>query len=196
MLISSKSSFFLYALLRTTERSPALSEALSPAGLWNISIFFHFIPPLCGSRGLGTRTVRRGWVGVGSPGCLCAPIGRPCHPSARERAPIGCRRRIRRCPPLIEAQGGEKVINLHPSPFEITLTLWQTTTSPLKANEFDLFGCKNTRNRTEDAVTPRVLRTWRRHSPWCCSSCTPLFVFKQVCSSCLSSVPCRLPTAG
>lgn len=55
-------------------------------------------------------------------------------------------------PPLIEARGGEKVINLHPSPLEITLTLWQTTTSPLKANEFDLFGCKNGRNRTEDAA--------------------------------------------
>lgn len=30
---------------------------------------------------------------------------------------------------------------------------------PPKANEFDLFGCKNTRNRTEDAVTPRVLKS-------------------------------------
>lgn len=117
---------------------------------------------------------------MGSPGCLRAPIGGLCHPSARERAPIGCRRRIRRCPPLIEAQGGEKVINLHPSPLEITLTLWQTTTSPLKANEFDLFGCKNTRNRTEDAVTPRALITRRRVSPWCCSVCALLFVFKQV----------------
>lgn len=182
MWISSK--FFF---LRTLAHSRA---GLPPAGLWNIPIF---LKPLFGSSGLGTGTEKEGRAsGSGLfPGCLCAPIGRARRPSARGRAPIGCGRRIRRCPPLIEARGGEKVINLHPSPLEITLTLWQTTTSPLKANEFDLFGCKNTRNRTEDAVTP--VCWYLRVSPWCCSVCTLVFVFEQVCCRCFEF--CALQTS-
>ncbi|MEQ2191020.1 hypothetical protein XENOCAPTIV_018659 [Xenoophorus captivus] len=61
-----------------------------------------------------------GWA-VFSSGRISPPIGGPRRPSRppaqrdwlREADPAGD-------PPLIEARGGEKVINLHPSPLEIT----------------------------------------------------------------------------
>lgn len=90
---------------------------------------------------------------MGSPGGRCASIGRALRPSAGSPAPIGCGRRARRCRRLIEAQGGEReVINPHPSPIRNHLTTLTDSSKPLKANEFDLLGCKNTRNRTEDAM--------------------------------------------
>lgn len=140
------------------QQNPTHSVALPREPPTNISIFFKSLA----SSALGACGGLWGPVGAGGGSggnsgpswLLIALIGAAHRPSAPRRAPIGWGRRIRRCSPLIEAQGGEKVINLQLKHSD------RQRQDPRKANDFDLFGCKNTRSCTDDAVTPV-----------CCSVC-------------------------
>lgn len=140
-------------------------------GLRNISIFFkkpfQNLRPDSGPGGCSGGRRERG--GGGCQSDPCAPIGHARRPSAQRRARIGERRRIRRCSSLIEAQGGEKVINLRPSRWNHLNTQTRQRQVAPESKCLIYLGCKNTRSRTEDAC-------WLRTSAWCRSLLRPVVV--------------------
>lgn len=159
-----------------TPRSAASQRVFAEAWGTFPSWFKPLLPSDSGPGGCSGGRRGRGGGGGGGRRCgSCPPIGPARRPSAQRRAPIGGGRGNRRCSLLIEAQGGEKVINLHPSRWNhLNTQTRQRQVSPWKQMSLIYSGCKTNRSRTEDAPTPA--RCWLRTSAWCRSLLRPVVV--------------------
>lgn len=141
------------------------------SGLWRVSMFS------LASSGLGIE--RKGgrafqWEPPPPPVCFHALIGRLLCPSTTGALWLAAGGGSAGDGPLIEARGGEKVINLHPSTSEIISTVWQTRTSPRE--QMSLM----TRAGKASAAAQRTRRLWAadpraRAYPWCRSLRAPVF---------------------